>query len=263
MFNLKNTLLAATLGLAATSSVNATTITLDSFNYSPAINLSADVNNTKDQTTFLPNVDSPNNGSLQATLLFMSDGNFGGAGNAITGITNDGFLRFSEESGNNSELGLFYTDITPGALPVDFTFGGSVDSFYFDVASIDTNFKLDVWILNGSYDPTQFTTGPDSNGIYAFDTAYLDALTSSHASFTSPVAVNVGDPVERLYLPFSQFTGSASFGNVSGVFAKLSSDAASTDLILKEIGVVPEPATLAIFGLGLLGLGFSARRRNS
>jgi hypothetical protein len=112
MFNLKNTLAAAAIILAAVGTANASEIVLDSFNYDPVIDLT--VNSTGGvwiDGSVQANVDSPNGGVLASTLLLKTDN-----GNPNSEATSNSFingssgeLSFNNGSGVSSELGLFYT----------------------------------------------------------------------------------------------------------------------------------------------------------
>lgn len=269
MFNLKTTIGAAIV-LATMGTANAASLVLDSFNYDPAISL--DVNSTgvgaqwHDTTGPLANVDSPNNGTLIADLLLQNDNGNPGTNAAASSFINgaSGELSYSNDTGVESEMSLFYTDIAPGALPVDFTFGGVFSEFYFDVSAIDTNFLATIYVISGAYDYAQFINAPlVGQDNYTYNTAYLDGLQSSTVNLSASTEIQYGDPVERLTAGFSDLVGTADITSVTGVFAIFSSTGDALDVTINEIGLtsVPEPTSLAILGLGLLG--FCASRRKA
>ena len=65
------------------------------------------------------------------------------------------------------------------------------------------------------------------------------------------------------YVSFSDFVGSADFANVATISAAITGSTAGADLTISEVGTtsIPEPTTIAIFGLALVGFAFSSKRK--
>ena len=111
---------------------------------------------------------------------------------------------------------------------------------------------------------SQVVTGTDANG--------ADTVTLSLLSFFGPsigiapsFTATAGNPASGTFLWNS--TGSTAgtyIANIRGSDGSLV-DVGTTTILLSAAqgGVLPEPGTLAIMGMGLMGLGFSARRRRS
>lgn len=143
----------------------------------------------------------------------------------------NGEMSFSNSSQSTSTLQIDYelTEIFHGDS-IDFS---AWDAFYIDVVFADAQLGFDL-IVTDLWGTTVTLEGDLEETIAA------------------PETVTIG---------FGNFAG-IDFSNIVSVSAIL--DATGTgaiDVTLSEVGLIPEPAMLAVFGLGLVGLGMSRRRK--
>jgi hypothetical protein len=289
MFNLKNTFVAAALSLATVGSASASEWIMDDFNYDPVTDIT-DYNTSNNSilalqaggTGYIMDVEESPHGNVVAGLKVNANTNslpfFAAAASASTGS-----LNFAMGGGVDATLGLFYSDFD-GSTGLDLTQGGTTDSFYFDVSDIDQSFTLDLYVVthtdfenldqtdaNNNFIPD--AVDPVLGALFAggnFNVAALLGLDGvSHAQLTPDTNVDssIGDDpitLSKAFADFDIFAGvvGATFSNVHGIFALINTNTGATDLVVDQVGTIPEPTTLAIFGLGLLGLGV-ARRRNA
>ncbi|MBL4822747.1 MAG: PEP-CTERM sorting domain-containing protein [Colwellia sp.] len=231
MTNLVKKLSFATL-LAFGSVTSAQALVLDSFDYNVALTGST-ANGTTSSSSLLSGVTNTiPAGDVLYTLSTTSTSVLGP--NAGASSTTGVMYLFNNDGTSN--LTLDYSDV--GAAPLDITDLGASNTFYFDVEFIDLGFTFD------------FTV-----------TDFVGAI--STVSYDQLVAIPSAAPTERVYVSFSDFVGSADFANVATISAAITGSTAGADLTISEVGTtsIPEPTTIAIFGLALVGFAFSSKRK--
>ena len=231
----KKAALAALVFVGSMTVANAASTPLDTFDYT--LEASSDAVGVADSATAY-NVNDFG-GDVNYTVTRTSLGGDEAKSEALLDGALGGILDYSNTSRTLSILEILYTDLDNSLTgPLDLEALGS--AFYFDVIYADAGFELDVIV--GS------DTGVSS---YMTENQEVDNLTSGIATRST-----VG------FDAFSTVSGTgADFTSVDFVKIILTSTLPSIDLTLTEYGVVPEPTSLAILGLGLLGF-VASRRKN-
>jgi hypothetical protein len=140
----------------------------------------------------------------------------------------DGGLSYSEDSGVDGTLEINYVGDV-----LDFTSFGS--QFYFDIDQADDGILIQLTV-----------TDSDGNS----STAPIQILTEI-----------VFGASERVSLAFNSFVGTVDFSKVTTVNAFISTPGGESQFTIDEVGIVPEPTSIALLGLGLLGLGLRSRKK--
>lgn len=223
--------LAALLTMGTMSFASAGVVVLDTFDYDTQISLTDTTPNSGTELDVRYDVNSfygdvtyelnLNENGLQATANTFNAGS--------------GLLAWGNIGSSTSSLSLTYTELFNGSQNsggnLDLTGGGSEDAFYFDVDFSDAGFDVSVIVGSGS-------------GV-------------STANFVS-TAIN---SLTRTTLAFDSFVGTATFSDVTFAKVIISSSSQAADLTLVEFGTIPEPSTVAIFGLALVGFALSSRKK--
>jgi len=208
-------------------------LVLDSFNYDVSLTVNG-AGNTASSGVLTGVTSTIPAGDVVYTLEMSADTNNSPNGiSSADSVMADGKLYFSMASQTLATLELDYFD-ADAIAPIDLTDAGGATAFYFDIEASDLGFQTLITI-------TSFGGG---------------------VSTASLMVVSAINSLTTLYLDFSAFVGTADLTQVVGINALISSTTAG-DLTLLEVGTVPEPSTLAVLGLGLLGLGFRSRRKSA
>jgi hypothetical protein len=242
MFNLKKKLGIAVLlilGLVASSQAD---IILDDFDYSDDVNLTVSSSLTT-ATTKREDINA-----LGGDVIYTLTHNDGPdqASARTVDYMGEQYLTWANGSNTNSTLSLFYTGTngTPSG-PLDLTAGGKQNAFYYDVLASDGNFNVSIFVGSGGFNSGTGQSNDES--VYSVSSGAITALTRSTLNFSD----------------FNAVLGSgANFSSVDYVHVLLLTTTGSVDLDIAEFGTVLEPSSLAIFGLGLIGLAFVARKKS-
>jgi hypothetical protein len=157
------------------------------------------------------------------------------------------------------------------------TFSGTVSFANVDLSSASFVFETgsagqhappnpsgDVYVRSTANNTMTFTFG---SGVSAFGfvigaTNHIQTLTAFDTGGNFLESLAIPDQVQDLPSPFTSYHGIASGGSLIGSFTVTSfSDVWVLDDLSFQSNPVPEPTTLAIFTLGLLGLGAARRRK--
>ncbi|MBA6294049.1 PEP-CTERM sorting domain-containing protein [Colwellia sp. MB3u-70] len=245
MFNLRKklgitTLLTLTLGLVGSSQAD---IILDDFSYSPVVNIEVNSGSTSETTE---RVDINALGGDVIYTLIYNDGQLDSSSTSID-FGGDDALTWNNAVTMLSTLSLFYTDANANGTPsgpLDLTASGNQNSFYYDIIFSDVGFDISIIVGSGGFDFGARHSLDES--AYSSTSASVSSLTRTTLSFSD----------------FNAVSGSgADFASVDYVHVLLSTNTAGADMMITEFGTVPEPTSLAIFALGLIGLAFGARKK--
>ncbi len=209
-------------------------VVLDDFDYSPDSDITLQVNSANPTAT----TQRDNINIVDGDVVYKLDYVAGSSSLDSSAVSFDpGILSLNNDSTMRSTLLLTYSELAaPGPPTADLS---SFDGFYYDLLASDLGFSILVTIGSGA--------GTDTSTLN-INSGAIAALTRTNVLFTD----------------FSVATGAgADLAMVDYVSILISSTATGVDLELTEFGVtnVPEPASMAIFGLSLIGLAFSARKK--
>lgn len=180
---------------------------------------------------------------------------------SAVGAVEGGELSYSNSSGVGSSLSVQWdgadassaVDVT-GLGGIDLTGGGSNTAFQLTTIESDLNwqFSLQAWTDANNWTKITF----NASNVVAPTVSYID-----FAGFTNPFfcgAINPAPGVASIECaPGNQPVDFANLGALEAIINTAGS--VNIDLRLADIRAVPEPGTLALVGLGMLGLALRRR----
>jgi hypothetical protein len=270
MLNLKK-FLCGTLILAATTMTAQAKLVLDTFEYQAPTDatLTTFVAGTTvrfdddGELTPYPDTYGDGAGPITTTEAFGGVDPVSGVSGTVVGLSAGGgvtvydFNVIGDSNNTNNEAdpllrtgdGELYVAAGPAyTLTISYTdplgtnlqnYASQGSAFYFDIKSADfsgaNNFSVVIEVIDA-----------DGNS----DTATVLVPPTNITSLTT------------LTLDFDKFTG-VDFTRVQGIVAYITTEGPDLDLRISEVGIVPEPASIALLGLGLLCLGLRSRKKSA
>jgi hypothetical protein len=226
----KSQVIFGAISLLTLSAANANTLVLDSYNYSPALELEVNAVTTSASGT-VTSIESGAQADYTLTYTITADGDASTDANKA-GVS-AGILSYEESASGDASLDIKYSFAGGATLDVS-----GYSAFYFDVKTLDAVGGFQVLLTLTDNDGTTIFGSYDisTTGVYF---ANIGGMSAGAAGTTA------GFDLSQVAVADTFISSALGIGN---------------DFQLDEVGLVPEPSALAVLGLGLIGLGLRRRK---